>query len=149
MLKNLNVTRAIVAGIAGTAAMTALMLMAPMMGMPPMNIGQMLGSMLGGSIALGWVAHFMIGTVLALIYGALFAQRLPGPTAVRGILFGLAPWLLAQVAVMPMMGAGFFSGSLLVAAGSLMGHLVYGAVVGGIYGHTASPATERGVHVHA
>ena len=134
MSGNFNLKKAVAAGLAGTAAMTALMLMAPMMGMPPMNIGEMLGSMMDGITALGWVAHFMIGTVLAVIYGALFAERLAGPAAVRGMLFGLAPWLLAQVAVMPMMGAGFFSGSMMVAAGSLMGHLVYGAVVGAVYG---------------
>ena len=40
---------------------------------------------------------------------------------------------IAQLIVMPMMGAGFFSGSFVGAAGSLMGHLVYGAVLGAIY----------------
>jgi len=67
MSEKLNIKRAIVAGLAGTAVMTALMLMAPMMGMPPMNIGKMLGSMMGGITTLGWVAHFMFGTVLAVI----------------------------------------------------------------------------------
>jgi len=146
----LNVKRAVAAGLAGTAVMTVLMLMAPMMGMPPMNIGEMLGSMLGGITALGWVAHFMIGAILAVIYAAFFAQRLPGPPAVRGMFFGLAPWLLAQVVVMPMMGVGFFSGSMLMAAGSLMGHLVYGAIVGAIYGRAKVEAPGRqDAHVHA
>ena len=65
--------------------------------------------------------------------GAFFAERLPGPSVVRGMLFGIAPWLLAQVVVMPMMDAGFFSGSLVAATRSLMGHLVYGALVGTVY----------------
>ena len=78
----------------------------------------------------------MIGTTLATAYAAFFAERLPGPPVVRGMLFGIAPWLLAQVVVMPMMGAGFFSGSLMAATGSLMGHLVYGAVVGTVYGQS-------------
>ena len=64
----LNVGKAVLAGLAGTAVMTMLMLLAPKMGMPPMNIGAMLGSVMGGYVALGWVAHFMIGTVLALGY---------------------------------------------------------------------------------
>ena len=149
MSEKLNIKKAIVAGLAGTAVMTALMLMAPMMGMPPMNIGKMLGSMMGGITTLGWVAHFMIGTVLAVIYAALFASRLPGPPALRGMLFGLAPWLLAQVAVMPMMGAGFFSGSAVVASGSLMGHLVFGAVVGAVYGRGhSSRAIGKTAHAH-
>lgn len=129
--------------------MTMLMLAAPMMGMPPMNIGEMLGSMMGGSTALGWMAHFMIGAVLALIYAASSAHRLPGPVAVRGMPFGLFPWLLAQTVVMPMMGAGFFSGSMMVAAGSLMGHLVYGAVLGAIYGGDGAVAAADGQHARA
>jgi uncharacterized membrane protein YagU involved in acid resistance len=133
MFDNINFKRAVLAGLVGTTAMTGLMLAAPMMGMPRMNIGEMLGSMMGGVTALGWVAHFMIGTTLAIAYAAFFAERLPGPPVVRGMLFGIAPWLLAQVVVMPMMGTGFFSGSLMAATGSLMGHLVYGAAVGTIY----------------
>jgi len=85
--------KAVLAGLAGTAAMTALMLMAPMMGMPPMNIGAMLGSAMGGNVVLGWMAHFMIGAALALGYAALFAERLPGAPFVRGSLFSLCHFL--------------------------------------------------------
>ena len=130
----LNIPRLVLAGIVGTLLMTLLMLMAPMMGMPPMNIGQMLGSVMGGSVILGWVAHFMIGIVLAGIYAALFVERLPGPAAVRGMLYSVLPWLLTQLVVMPMMGNGLFSGSALMAVASLIGHLMYGAALGAVYG---------------
>ena len=99
-----------------------------------MDIGGMLGSVMGGIVALGWMAHFMIGVILAVIYAAVFAGRLPGPSAVSGALYAVGPWLTAQLVVMPMMGMGLFSGSILAASGSLMGHLVYGAVVGSVYG---------------
>ena len=144
----LNVGRAVLAGLAGTAVMTMLMLLAPRMGMPPMNVGAMLGSVMGGNTTFGWVAHFMIGTILALGYAALLASRLPGAPALRGVLFSLLPWLMAQLVVMPMMGAGIFSGSMLAAGGSLMGHLVYGAVTGQLYGEPEEyAATAR--HAHA
>lgn len=133
-MNTLRAGKAIIAGVTGTAAMTALMLMAPAMGLPPMNVGAMLGAMMGGSTVLGWVAHFTVGAILALAFAALVAPRLPGPSLVRGMAYGVVPWLAAQLVVMPMMGAGFFSGSLAAAAGSLMGHLVYGAVVGVVYG---------------
>ncbi len=133
-MARLNWTRAVVAGLFGTAVMTLLMLMAPAMGLPPMNIGSMLGSVMGGSLFLGWMAHLVIGTVLAIGYAALFAARLPGPGFVRGALYGLAPWIVAQLVVMPMMGTGVFGGSFGAAFGSLMGHLVYGAVLGAVYG---------------
>jgi len=131
----MNVGRSIVAGAAGTAVMTMLMLAAPMMGMPAMPIGQMLGSFLKIGTALGWVMHGVIGLVLAAVYSAVFAGRLPGPPAGRGAAYGVLVFLMAQVVVMPMMGAGVFSGgNAAMIMGSLMGHLVYGAVVGGVYG---------------
>ena len=120
-------------------------MMAPKMGMPPMNVAEMLGSAMGVSIILGWAAHFMIGIVLAGVYAALFVGRLPGPGAVRGMIYSLLPWLVTQLAVMPMMGNGLFSGSALMATGSLMGHLLYGAVLGGVYG----TAEVRGHPQHA
>lgn len=134
--------RAILAGIVGTAVMTAVGLwVAPAMGMPRMNPAEMLAGAMGGSHVLGWVAHFMIGTVLAVIY-ALVAPALPGHPLLRGAIYGLAPWLLAQVVVIPMMGMPLFSGSAVMAIGSLVGHVVYGAVIGGIYGHPEA-AAER------
>ena len=135
---NKNFGRAILAGLVATAAMTMLMLVGPMMGMPKMPIGDMLASFMGIPVILGWTAHFMIGAALALIYVFVFAERLPGSGAVRGALYGLIPWFLAQVMVNPMMGAGIFAintpAPLMMVMGSLMGHLVYGAVVGGLYG---------------
>jgi uncharacterized membrane protein YagU involved in acid resistance len=148
-MARLNWTRVIVGGLVATAVMTVLMLMAPAMGLPPMNIGAMLASVMGGSLFLGWMGHFVIGLVLAVIYATLFATRLPGPGFVRGALYGLVPWIVAQVIVMPMMGAGLFGGSFGAGFGSLLGHLVYGAVLGGIYGTTAAQAATRPIHAHA
>jgi uncharacterized membrane protein YagU involved in acid resistance len=149
MIQHIDWKRAVLGGLAGTAAMTVLMLMAPLMGLPPMNIGKMLGSVMGGVEALGWVAHLMIGTVLAIVYAAVFAGRLRGGPTTRGAAYALLPWLIAQVVVMPMMGAGFFSGSALVAGASLMGHLVYGAVLGVVYGKSYEIETASGDREHA
>lgn len=149
-MARLNWKRVVGGGLVGTAAMTALMRMAPAMGFPPMNVGAMLGSVMGGSLFLGWMAHFVIGTVLAILYATLFVGRLPGPGFARGALYGLLPWIVAQVVVMPMMGAGLFGGSFGAGFGSLMGHLVYGAVLGGIYGAADVPAAvPRPAHAQA
>lgn len=139
MNTNIRIERAIVAGVIGTAVMTAVGLwVAPVMGIPAMNPAQMLAGAMGGIVVLGWLAHFMIGMVLAVLY-ALVAPMLPGPPAVRGALYGVAPFLLAQIVVIPMMGMPLFSGSAVMAAGSLIGHLVYGAVVGVAYGPVPVP----------
>ncbi len=131
----LNYMKVAVAGIVGTLAMTAIGLyVAPMMGMMKMNPADMLAMQMGNIAALGWAAHLMIGVVLAMIYAMVANGRLPGPPAMRGALFAIAPWLMAQLLVMPMMGIGLFSGSAMVAMGSLVGHLVYGAVMASIVG---------------
>jgi uncharacterized membrane protein YagU involved in acid resistance len=109
-----------------------------------MNPANMLAAQMGGVVVLGWAGHLMIGIVLALIYSAFALTRLPGPSAVRGAIFSLAPWLMAQVVVMPMMGMGLFSSSVTMAGGSLIGHLVYGAVLGAVIGGADVAATNRG-----
>lgn len=129
-----NVTRLVLGGLAGTIAMTAMMyVVAPMMGVR-MDIAAMLGSMLGGSWAAGMAMHFINGTVLfPLVYGYLLVSRLPGPPLLRGALWGVILWLIAQTMVMPMMGAGLFSaaaGGMMAAVGSLVGHLLYGTILG-------------------
>lgn len=126
--------RAALGGFVGTVAMTAMMyVVAPMMGLH-MDIAAMLGSMLGGSWLAGLMMHFINGTVIfpAVYVYALYAH-LPGSPAIRGTVWGLALWLVAQTVVMPMMGAGLFSsamGGVMAAMGSLIGHLLYGSLLG-------------------
>ena len=125
-----NWQKAVLAGVIGTLVMTAVgVWAAPMMGLPRMNPAEMLAESMGGPVALGWAVHLLVGVVLAAIY-AFVAGRLPGPPAVRGALFALAPWLLAQ-GMGAMMPAGLTTAAVI---GSLIGHLVYGAVVGAVYG---------------
>ncbi len=126
-----------IAGLLATGAMTIVMLMAPFMGMPEMNIGRMLGGFMGVPSFAGWAGHFMIGIILAIAYGQFFVSRLPGAPWLRGILYALIPWLMSQVIVNPMMGAGVFASHIpapvLMVMGSLLGHMVYGAVLGVVY----------------
>lgn len=123
-------------GIIATAIMTMLMLVAPMMGMPKMAIGNMLAGFIGIPVWMGWVMHFVIGTVLAAAYVFVWKNRLPGSAVVKGLLFALIPFFMAQIIVMPMMGAGLFSGNtpapMMMVTGSLLGHLIYGAVLGAV-----------------
>ena len=138
---DINFGRAVAGGIAGTIVMTVIgLFVAPMMGIPRMNPAEMLAGAMGGNMILGWGGHFMIGIVFAVIYAAVAVSVIPGPPVARGAIFALAPWLAAQLAVMPMMGMPLFSGSMTMAMGSLLGHLVYGATVGAIYGEQAEPS---------
>ncbi|MBI2954864.1 MAG: hypothetical protein HYY30_11160 [Chloroflexi bacterium] len=158
-----NIVRALLAGFVGTVAITILMYAGPVMGFPRMDIATMLGTMFvsdpSAAFIPGLMMHFMIGLILALGYAFLFASWLPGRPWVRGALYGLVPFLMANAIVMPMMGLihpmvlsgmmpapGFFlvgMGTVMAPIGSLIGHLVYGAVVGAIYGQVAANRAQN------
>lgn len=126
--------RAALGGFVGTLALTAMMyVVAPMMGLH-MDIAAMLGSMLGGSWMAGLIVHFVNGSVIfPAIYAYALYARLPGSPAIRGTVWGVLLWLIAQTVVMPMMGAGLFSsamGGMMAAMGSLIGHVLYGSLLG-------------------
>lgn len=83
-----------------------------------------------------WPLHLLVGS---LLWGASFAllhRLLPGPNWLRGALFGLAAWLAVTVAVTPFTHAGLFGLSLGYGPAAAMWaiHLVYGALLGGIFG---------------
>jgi len=142
-----SLMKSVAGGLAGTVVMSMMMrFVAPMMLGHPMDIAAMLGNMMGGSYALGMAAHLMNGIVIfPLAYALLVFRFLPGPPALRGMMFGTILWLLAEVMVMPMAGAGFFSseiGGAKAVMAALMGHLVYGALLGAIAGTAESEAPE-------
>jgi hypothetical protein len=143
----LIVSRVLFGGVIGTLAITFLMYVgAPMMGLPKMDIAAMLGSVLGGW-AMGMTMHVLNGAVIfPLIYAYFLFGKLPGAPYLKGILWGIALWLIAQLMVMPMMGAGVFGlkmGGPMAAMGSLVGHVLYGALLGSIAGHPRSAKLER------
>lgn len=148
---DLNVIAAVVAGLVGTAVMTILMIVAPQMGMPKMDMPALLGSMFGapGNKTLGLVMHFMMGIVFAVIYAALFSTIAGTSIILLGALFGVAHWLVVglMTGMMPMLHVGIKSGQvqapgiymtglggMLGFVGGLMGHIVFGLVVGLVYG---------------
>ncbi len=149
--------RTILAGFVATLVMTMIMYAAPMMGMPKMDIAAMLGSVMSqqmpapmsGAWWMGMIMHFINGAIIfPLIYAYLLYGLLPGQPWMRGVLWGLILWFLAQAVVMPMMGMGFFAANspqpTLSVMGSLIGHIIYGAVLGAIAGPQAAHAAHPG-----
>ena len=134
-----RISRAIIGGVVGTALFTAMMyFVAPAMTGRATDIAAMLGSVMGGSWALGMMAHLATGIIVfPLIYILVVSQRLTGPPWLRGIVWGVGLWLLAELVMMPAMGSGFFgakAGGMPSAISALLGHLVYGLVLGAIAG---------------
>lgn len=136
--------RAMIAGFAATVVLSVLMLMKSMMGlMPGLNVIQMLTGMAHGMMglpvnpAVGWVLHFLIGTVLWGVGFALLYKALPGKgPVVKGIVFGVLAWLLMMLIPMPMAGAGLFGMKMGMMAPvmTLVLHLIWGAVLGATFG---------------
>ena len=90
-------------------------------------------------LALGWIGHFVLGTVVwGIIYAALQAS-LPGAPIVKGLVFGALAWLAMMIFFMPLAGNGLFALSLGPQAivATLVLHLVYGAVLGVAYAKVA------------
>jgi len=124
----------LIGGFVGSAVLAVLFIMKSAMGLvPQMDIIAMLSRMMGMPMAVGWIAHFMIGTV---VWGGLFALAngvIPGGSqTVKGIVLGIVAWLMMMVVVMPMAGAGLFGSAfgMLGAAMPLMLHIIFGAVLG-------------------
>jgi hypothetical protein len=125
-------------GFMATVVLSAFMLMKEQMGLvPQLNPLEMLAKMAGGPPAVGWVPHFLIGTVLWGSLFPIFDANVPsGSHWLNGILFGFGAWILMMVLFMPMAGAGLFGMALGVMApiAALVLHLIYGFVLGGTYG---------------
>jgi len=59
-----NLKSGFVAGFAATVVLSVLMVAKGMMGvMPELDVAAMLASMVGAPIIVGWIFHFMIGTL--------------------------------------------------------------------------------------
>lgn len=143
---------AILAGIVATAVMTVLMYMGKAMGMK-MDMPRMLGLMVvgpdsGAVVAIGLVIHVMMGVIFAIIYALLFDLFNIDPSWLWGALFGAVHGIIDGAAmgmvpmVHPRMGAGkelpapgLYGRNLgrMVPIGFIVLHIVFGAVVGGIY----------------
>lgn len=141
--------RSMIAGFAATVVLSLLMIMKASTGlMPQLNVIAMLGGMSHGAIGvggpgIGWLMHFLIGTVLWGLLFAVLYDRLPGSGAVaKGMAFSVLAWLLMMILAMPMAGAGLFGLGLGMMAPvmTLVLHLIWGAVLGAAFRALASSA---------
>ncbi|NIR46891.1 DUF1440 domain-containing protein, partial [candidate division KSB1 bacterium] len=146
-MKENRVRRAIMTGVVATIVMTIMMYLAPVMGMPKMDIAAMLGKFVMDEPAptgstpwtVGMLIHLINGAIFfPLVYAFVFSPQLSWQPWVKGLFFGLVLWFASQLIVMPMMGAGAFSTETsqpgLMVIGSLFGHIVYGVLLGALLG---------------
>ncbi|MEW5916786.1 MAG: hypothetical protein AB1762_10285 [Gemmatimonadota bacterium] len=148
--------KAIYAGLAGGIAMSILGFLARAGGMQ-LDAEMMLGTMLGsapssGTWAVGLVIHLMISAVIALAYAAGFEYVTHRASAGLGAAFSLIHIVVAGMfmAMMPALHPMIpeqmpAPGAFLVNMGAahttlfVVEHLMYGAIVGGMYGAVLHP----------
>lgn len=138
-----DIPKGLLAGLAATVVLSLLMVLKAMMGlMPQLNLPKMLATMMGSPdmLVIGWIVHFAIGIVIYGVAIAVLDAKLPGTSHVgHGIMLAVIGWLIMMVVLMPMAGAGLFGMSMGVMAPvmTLGLHLIFGAVLGWVYGQSA------------
>jgi hypothetical protein len=135
---------AVIAGVVAGVVFGAMMQMmsAPTPDGGEMSMLAMVGMIVGSpTIAAGWVYHLFNSAVIGGLFGWLLGSRVLGfgPGLAWGAAYGFAWWILGGLILMPvMLGMSPFApltmaGMQPVAMGSLIGHLIYGVILGGLY----------------
>jgi len=133
----------IAAGFVATVVLSAMMLVKHSMGLVPEldpieDIVHVADHLTGMTLPLpfGWIGHFVLGTVAWGIISAALQASLPGAPVVKGLIFGALAWLAMMIIFTPLAGHGLFALSLgpQATVATLVLHLIYGAVLGGVYG---------------
>ena len=138
-----TIVKGIIAGFAATVVLTLLMMLKKMVGvMPELDPVRMLAEMAAQrtgmelNLMVGWVMHFVIGSIAWGSALVLLNDILPGNTQVKkGITVGIAAWLLMMIGPMPMSGSGLFGLNIgiMVPVMTLVFHLVFGVALGLVF----------------
>lgn len=83
----------------------------------------------------------VLKTMMGLMPRLDLPKMLPGTNRVgHGVTLGVIGWLIMMVVLMPMAGAGLFGRNMGVMATlmTLVLHLIFGAVLGWVYGRSAT-----------
>jgi len=137
-----------------------------LIGLPMFDLVHLLGTMVVGHRAelwlwwpVGMTLHAIVGAIWAIFYAYFFWSFYDLPPTVQGIVFSLLPAVLAGLVMVPQidymivpspqfrtfaLGAGWFG-----PASIILGHLIYGAVLGSLYTRPVGFPTGRPIKWHA
>jgi len=101
------------------------------------------------SLAVGWLYHFFNSAIIGGLFGALLGGRVHsvGSGIGWGGLWGFVWWILGALILMPVfLGMPAFAPlqmppMRMVAMGSLIGHLIFGVVMGFVFARLYVPVT--------
>ena len=122
-----DVPHGVFGGLAGGLVFGLMMQAMGMMGMIAMLVGS-------ESLAVAWTVHLAISALFGALYGAVVAPRTTGrgPGLAAGVAYGFLLWVVGPLLLMPaLMGMPLFTVDAM-ALRSLVGHLVFGLVLGAV-----------------
>lgn len=127
-MKAQRIGTSVVAGVVGGIVFGAMMHMQGMIGM----IAGLVGAEGAG---VGWAVHLVFSAIIGAGFGLTLARAVHswGTGLGLGAVYGAIWWVLGALTIMPLwMGMPPFQVNE-TALRSLVGHLVYGVVLGGVY----------------
>lgn len=107
--------------------------------MQAMDVMPMVAALVGStSVFVGWLVHLVISVIIALFFVWWFGMKSTslGKGAAYGVLHGFIWWILGALIAMPvMLGMGVQFANMFERMNvlSLVGHLVYGVIVGLVF----------------
>jgi hypothetical protein len=140
-----------------------------LLGVPLFDLVRVLGTMVFGRTTpllwwtTGMTLHLTVGAIWAIFYAYFFWSTFDWTPVAQGVVFSLLPALLAGLVMAPQMSLmrplvlrgemeriGVFALNLGWGgpAGVLLGHLIYGAVMGSFYTKPVGEPTGRGAVSH-
>jgi hypothetical protein len=161
MIRRVAFKKAVFAGAAGALAWELAVRVLIFAGLPVFDIVRTLGILAlgpGASAVFWWPAglatHLVVGAIWAIFYAYFFWSTLEIGPALQGMVFSILPALLAGLIMIPQMDImidghmpsfGRFAISLgwFGPASIIVGHLIYGAVMGSLYIKPVGYATNR------
>lgn len=144
----------VVAGLIGGVVFGLMMqmMMAPTPEGGQMPVMAMIGQIVGSpTVGVGWIYHLVNSAVIGGIFGWLFGTRVHSYSSAItwGVAYGFAWWILGGLILMPiLLGMPAFAPLTMppmrmVAMGSLVGHVIYGAILGAAFAWLHHATADR------
>ena len=171
MIRRVAYSKAIFAGTLGAVAWEVTARFLKLVGLPVFDLVHSLGTIAFAEPAPAWqwwpagmIVHCLVGSIWAIFYAYFFWSTFNYRPIVQGLLFSLLPILLSGLVMVPQMDwmhPGILSGNVprngifAIRTGFggpamiVLGHLVYGAVLGSIYVRPVGYPTGKRIQLHA